>query len=104
MVTNLVQYTKSHSPKEIWRTISGAWLHGISVILLLGLMVSAVGMMAAVVWLVLNILPFMTVESWTLNRSLDAFKWTALVWLPLAYSFAIRELPSLLKEYEPSSE
>lgn len=104
MIGELSRHIRTTPPKEVWREAWAAWKHGVLVILTLFLAFIAVMLSAALIWFALNALPLLLVQGWTFDRSWNAFEWTAILWLPIAYSLGARYLPSYSDEAgSPSS-
>jgi hypothetical protein len=71
-------------------------MHGIAAIFFFGLLMGGASFVAALAWLALNLIPILAIKSWTFDRAMDAFNWTSVVWMPIAFAASIRELPRLL--------
>lgn len=93
MIIETARRARSTPPQELWSNAVSAWTHGLAVLITLALAQVAVGLGVLAVWLVLNAGPLLLLEGWTLDRSLSAFGWTAMIWAPIASSLGARHLP-----------
>jgi hypothetical protein len=93
MISETARRAWTTPPQKLWWEAVRTWKHGVLVLFTLTLAGVTVALSALAVWLVLNAGPLLVLEDWTLDRSLNAFGWTASIWLPMAYSLGARYLP-----------
>jgi hypothetical protein len=70
------------------------WKYGAVVFLFLNLGLLVVMGGVGLLWMALNIIPWMLIDAWTVDRIGHVLSWIWLVCMPFGYAFGARHLPS----------